>query len=86
MTSHAFGLPSSRRAAEKLNLTSRKKGQASDPAPAHPSTCFRELIQKNPPAVPPCLLQAATRTKDSPNLGKVLLLLQRPPKFHQIIR
>lgn len=65
------------RAAEKLNLTSRKKGQASDPAPAHLSTCFRELIQKNPPVVPPCLLQAATRTKDSPNLGKVLLL--QPP-------
>lgn len=65
----AFPLP--RRAAEKLNLTSRKKGQATDPAPAHFSTCFREIIQKNPPPVPSCLLQAATRTKDSPNVGKV---------------
>lgn len=59
------------RAAEKLSLTLRKKGQASDPAPAHFSTCFRDIIQKNPPPVPSCLLQAATRTKDSPNVGKV---------------
>ncbi|XP_071334715.1 kinesin-like protein KIF26B isoform X2 [Trachinotus anak] len=67
------------RAAEKLNLTSRKKGQASDPAPAHLSTCFREIIQKNPPPVPSCLLQAATRTKDSPNVGKVKVVLRVSP-------
>lgn len=59
------------RAAQKLNLTSRKKSLASDRAPAHLSTCFREIIQKNPPPVPSCLLQAATRTKDSPSIGKV---------------
>ncbi|XP_029352979.1 kinesin-like protein KIF26B [Echeneis naucrates] len=67
------------RAAEKLNLTSRKKGQASDPAPTHFSTCFREIIQKNPPPVPSCLLQAATRTKDSPNVGKVKVVLRVSP-------
>ncbi|XP_034383834.1 kinesin-like protein KIF26B [Cyclopterus lumpus] len=67
------------RAAEKLNLTSRKKGQASDPAPAHLSTCFRELIQKNPPPVPSCLLQAATRTRDSPSVAKVTVSLRVSP-------
>ncbi|KAM7395786.1 hypothetical protein PAMA_007189 [Pampus argenteus] len=67
------------RAAEKLNLTSRKKGQASDAAPAHLSTCFREIVQKNPPPVPSCLLQAATRTKDSPNVGKVKVVLRVSP-------
>ncbi|XP_044232491.1 kinesin-like protein KIF26B isoform X1 [Thunnus albacares] len=67
------------KAAEKLNLTSRKKGQASDPAPAHLSTCFREIVQKNPPPVPSCLLQAATRTKDSPNVGKVKVVLRVSP-------
>ncbi|XP_040920949.1 kinesin-like protein KIF26B [Toxotes jaculatrix] len=67
------------RAAEKLNLTSRKKGQASDPAPAHFSTCFRDIVQKNPPPVPSCLLQAATRTKDSPNVGKVKVVLRVSP-------
>ncbi|KAM4522751.1 kinesin-like protein KIF26B [Odontesthes bonariensis] len=64
------------RAAEKLNLTLRKKGQASDPAPSHFSTCFREIIQKNPPTIPSCLLQAATRTKDSPDVGKVKVVLR----------
>ncbi|KAM6915528.1 kinesin-like protein KIF26B [Xenentodon cancila] len=64
------------RAAEKLNLTLRKKGQASDPAPSHLSTCFREIIQKNPPPVPSCLLQAATRTKDLPDVAKVKVVLR----------
>ncbi|XP_039981747.1 kinesin-like protein KIF26B [Xiphias gladius] len=67
------------RAAEKLNLTSRKKCQASDSAPAHLSTYFREIIKKNPPPVPSCLLQAATRTKDLPNVGKVKVLLRVSP-------
>ncbi|CAK6963159.1 kinesin-like protein KIF26B [Scomber scombrus] len=71
------------KAAEKLNLTSRKKGQASDPAPAHFSTCFREMVQKNPPPVPSCLLQAATRTKDSPNVGKVKVVLRVSPTLSQ---
>ncbi|KAK2856535.1 hypothetical protein Q5P01_005270 [Channa striata] len=66
------------RAAEKLSLM-RKKGQASDPAPTHFSTCFREIIQKNPPPMPSCLLQAATRTKDSPNVGKVKVVLRVNP-------
>uniref|UniRef100_A0A3B4GZ97 Kinesin-like protein KIF26B n=1 Tax=Pundamilia nyererei TaxID=303518 RepID=A0A3B4GZ97_9CICH len=43
---------------QKLSLTLRKKGHASDPAPSQLSTCFREIIQKNPPPVPTCLLQA----------------------------
>nr|XP_020472631.1 kinesin-like protein KIF26B isoform X1 [Monopterus albus] len=67
------------RAAEKLNLTSRKKGQASDPTPAHLPTCFREIIQKNPPRIPSCLLQAATRTKDSPSVDKVKVMLRVSP-------
>uniref|UniRef100_H2MN68 Kinesin motor domain-containing protein n=1 Tax=Oryzias latipes TaxID=8090 RepID=H2MN68_ORYLA len=67
---------SSCRAAEKLNLTLRKKNQASDPAPSNASTCFREIIQKNPPPVPTCLLQAAARTKDSPDVGKVKVVLR----------
>lgn len=70
-TSSSSSSPPPRRAAEKLSLTLRKKGQASDSAPAHLSTRFRDIIQKNPPSVPSCLLQAATRTRDSPNVGKV---------------
>ncbi|XP_056150173.1 kinesin-like protein KIF26B [Lampris incognitus] len=67
------------RAAQKLNLTSRKKGVGSDPAPAHLTTCFREIIQKSPPPVPPCLLQAATKTKGPPSIGKVKVMLRVRP-------
>uniref|UniRef100_A0A3Q2ZSA6 Kinesin-like protein KIF26B n=1 Tax=Kryptolebias marmoratus TaxID=37003 RepID=A0A3Q2ZSA6_KRYMA len=63
-------------AAEKLNLTLRKKGQASDPTPSNLSTCFRDIIQKNPPPIPSCLLQAAARTKDSPDVAKVKVVLR----------
>uniref|UniRef100_A0A3Q2TUX6 Kinesin-like protein KIF26B n=1 Tax=Fundulus heteroclitus TaxID=8078 RepID=A0A3Q2TUX6_FUNHE len=64
------------RAAEKLSLTLRKKGQASDPAPSNHSTCFREIVQKSPPPLPPCLLQAAARSRDSPDVGKVKVVLR----------
>ncbi|XP_061561210.1 kinesin-like protein KIF26B [Phycodurus eques] len=70
------------RAAEKLNLTSRRKGQASDAAPAHLSNSFRDLIQKNPPPVPSCLLQAAIRTKDSPSVAKVKVVLRVNPAIN----
>ncbi|XP_054618147.1 kinesin-like protein KIF26B isoform X2 [Dunckerocampus dactyliophorus] len=71
------------RAAEKLNLTLRKKGQASDAAAAHLSNGFKDIIQKNPPPVPSCLLQAATRTKDSPNVGKVKVVLRVNPSTNE---
>uniref|UniRef100_A0A3P9B2E9 Kinesin-like protein KIF26B n=1 Tax=Maylandia zebra TaxID=106582 RepID=A0A3P9B2E9_9CICH len=67
----------------KLSLTLRKKGHASDPAPSQLSTCFREIIQKNPPPVPTCLLQAATRTKDSPSVGKVKVVLRVNPSLSE---
>ncbi|XP_061667560.1 kinesin-like protein KIF26B isoform X2 [Syngnathoides biaculeatus] len=70
------------RAAEKLNLT-RRKGQASDAAPAHLSNSFRDLIQKNPPPVPSCLLQAAIRTKDSPSIAKVKVVLRVNPAMNE---
>uniref|UniRef100_I3IYB0 Kinesin motor domain-containing protein n=1 Tax=Oreochromis niloticus TaxID=8128 RepID=I3IYB0_ORENI len=70
-------------AAEKLSLTLRKKGHASDPAPSQLSTCFREIIQKNPPPLPTCLLQAATRTKDSPSVGKVKVVLRVNPSLSE---
>ncbi|XP_070398044.1 kinesin-like protein KIF26B, partial [Nothobranchius furzeri] len=63
-------------AAEKLNMTLRKKGQASDPAPSSLTFCFREIIQKNPPPVPSVLLQAAARTKDLPDVAKVKVVLR----------
>ncbi|XP_034018368.1 kinesin-like protein KIF26B isoform X1 [Thalassophryne amazonica] len=67
------------RAAEKLSLTLKKKGQTSHSASAHLSTCFREMIQKNPPPVPSCLLQAVTKTKLSPSVAKLKVVLRVNP-------
>ncbi|XP_061889739.1 kinesin-like protein KIF26B isoform X2 [Entelurus aequoreus] len=71
------------RAAEKLNMTLRKKGQNGDADPARVSKAFRDLIQKSPPPVPSCLLQAATRTRDSPNVGKVKVVLRVNPTTNE---
>ncbi|KAM6964818.1 kinesin-like protein KIF26B [Aplochiton taeniatus] len=71
------------RAAQKLNLTSKKKSlnppPPSPPAGPNLTTCFRGVLQGAPPRLPTCLLQAASRTKDSPHAGKVkVMLLVRP--------
>ncbi|CAB1343159.1 unnamed protein product [Coregonus sp. 'balchen'] len=71
------------RAAQKLSLTSRRKGQMSAPSPVSPpphyTTCYRDIIQRSPPTVPTCLLQAANRLKDAPNIGKVKVVLRVCP-------
>ncbi|XP_055728258.1 kinesin-like protein KIF26B isoform X2 [Salvelinus fontinalis] len=71
------------RAAQKLSLTSRRKGQMSAPSPVSPhphySTCYRGIIQRSPPTVPTCLLQAANQLKDAPNFGKVKVVLRVCP-------
>ncbi|XP_038823971.1 kinesin-like protein KIF26B [Salvelinus namaycush] len=71
------------RAAQKLSLTSRRKGQISAPSPVSPhphySTCYRGIIQRSPPTVPTCLLQAANQLKDAPNFGKVKVVLRVCP-------
>ncbi|XP_029589012.1 kinesin-like protein KIF26B isoform X3 [Salmo trutta] len=68
------------RAAQKLSLTSRRKAQMSAPSPVSPlphySTCYRGIIQRSPPTVPTCLLQAANQLKDAPNFGKVKVVLR----------
>ncbi|KAK7907360.1 hypothetical protein WMY93_015972 [Mugilogobius chulae] len=80
LSSSKSTLPRARhQSGRKFNLTLRRKGHASDSAPAQFSTCFRDLIQKNPPAAPSCLLQAATRSKDSPSVGKVKVVLRVNP-------
>ncbi|KAM4633766.1 kinesin-like protein KIF26B [Polymixia lowei] len=71
------------RAAQKLNLSYRKKSLSPGPAgagsPVHLSTCFRGIIQKSPPPVPHCLLQAVAKAKDSPSTGKVSVVLRVCP-------
>ncbi|XP_058165380.1 kinesin-like protein KIF26B [Dasypus novemcinctus] len=68
------------RAAQKLNLSSRKKKHRPSPASAAEpplfATSFSGILQSCPPPAPPCLLRAVTKAKDSPGLGKVKVMLR----------
>ncbi|CAL8244462.1 unnamed protein product [Lota lota] len=80
------------RAAQKLNLASKKKKQkgiaavtapvtSSSPAcdpPLFP-TNFSSALLVAPPPAPPCLLRAANKIKDTPGLGKVKVMVRVCP-------
>lgn len=63
------------RAAQKLNLSSKKKkhrpSTSSVPEPPLFATSFSGILQTSPPPAPPCLLRAVNKVKDTPGLGKV---------------
>ncbi|KAM4693767.1 kinesin-like protein KIF26B [Discoglossus pictus] len=68
------------RAAQKLNLSSKKKKQRTTPslvseAPLF-STSFCGILQTCPPPAPPCLLRAVNKVKDTPGLGKVKVMVR----------
>ncbi|XP_056624079.1 kinesin-like protein KIF26B [Triplophysa dalaica] len=71
------------RAAQKLNLSSKKKKQrpvppvACDP-PLFP-TNFSGILQVSPPPAPPCLLRAVNKVKDTPGMGKVKVMVRVCP-------
>ncbi|XP_062863612.1 kinesin-like protein KIF26B isoform X2 [Trichomycterus rosablanca] len=71
------------RAAQKLNLTSKKKKQKpTPPAPLAPPlfpTNFGGILQVTPPPAPPCLLRAVSKVRDNPGLGKVKVMLRVCP-------
>ncbi|XP_051954786.1 kinesin-like protein KIF26A [Xyrauchen texanus] len=73
------------RAAQKLNLSKRKKPlplPASPPDPEEPffyTDGFGAALQLSPPAVPPCLLRAGSKVKDSPGMGKVKVMVRICP-------
>ncbi|XP_038150551.1 kinesin-like protein KIF26B isoform X2 [Cyprinodon tularosa] len=80
------------RAAQKLNLTSKKKKQKTTtltaPVTSSPSpSCDHNLFPTNfssalltaPPPAPPCLLRAANKVKDNPGLGKVKVMVRVCP-------
>ncbi|XP_034376807.1 kinesin-like protein KIF26B isoform X1 [Arvicanthis niloticus] len=68
------------RAAQKLNLSSKKKKHR----PSTPSvveaplfaTSFSGILQTSPPPAPPCLLRAVNKVKDTPGMGKVKVMLR----------
>jgi hypothetical protein len=63
------------RAAQKLNLSSKKKKhRPSTPSVAEAplfATSFSGILQTSPPPAPPCLLRAVNKVKDTPGMGKV---------------
>ncbi|KAI7799421.1 putative kinesin-like protein KIF26A [Triplophysa rosa] len=73
------------RAAQKLNLSKRKKPQplpSSPPDPEEPffyTDGFSAALQLSPPPVPPCLLRAGSKVKDSPGMGKVKVMVRICP-------
>ncbi|KAF1393019.1 hypothetical protein PFLUV_G00034050 [Perca fluviatilis] len=79
------------RAAQKLNLASKKKKQktAAVTAPVTSSspscdpplfpTNFSSALLMAPPPAPPCLLRAANKIKDTPGLGKVKVMVRVCP-------
>ncbi|MBN3316191.1 KI26B protein, partial [Atractosteus spatula] len=72
------------RAAQKLNLSSKKKKQHR-PSPSYVCdpplfpTNFSGILQISPPPAPPCLLRAVNKVKDNPGLGKVKVMLRVCP-------
>lgn len=78
------------RAAQKLNLTSKKKKQKTVAAAAPVTsllscdphifpTNFSSALLMAPPPAPPCLLRAANKIKDTPGLGKVKVMVRVCP-------
>ncbi|XP_047657865.1 kinesin-like protein KIF26A isoform X2 [Tachysurus fulvidraco] len=73
-------------AAQKLNLSKRKKPQPppppSPPDPDEPlfyTDGFSSALQLSPPPVPPCLLRAGSKVKDCPGIGKVKVMVRICP-------
>ncbi|XP_051578836.1 kinesin-like protein KIF26A [Myxocyprinus asiaticus] len=73
------------RAAEKLNLSSkRKKQQPPLVYPQEPSiypTNFSAVLQFSPPPAPPCLLRAGSKAKENPGIGKVKVMMRICPSM-----
>uniref|UniRef100_A0A673NB03 Kinesin-like protein KIF26A n=1 Tax=Sinocyclocheilus rhinocerous TaxID=307959 RepID=A0A673NB03_9TELE len=70
---------------DKLNLSKRKKPQPLPPSPPDPeepffyTDGFSAALQLSPPPVPPCLLRAGSKVKDSPGMGKVKVMVRICP-------
>ncbi|KAM7336592.1 hypothetical protein ACRRTK_005085 [Alexandromys fortis] len=71
------------RAAQKLNLSSKKKKhRPSTPSAAEAplfATSFSGVLQTSPPPAPPCLLRAVNKVKDTPGVGKTLVPSPQQP-------
>ncbi|XP_013917990.1 PREDICTED: kinesin-like protein KIF26A [Thamnophis sirtalis] len=71
------------RAAQKLNLSSKKKKHHAPLLHSHGvsiyATNFSGILQMYPPPAPPCLLRAVSKVKDNPGIGKVKVMVKICP-------
>ncbi|XP_058018804.1 kinesin-like protein KIF26A isoform X3 [Ahaetulla prasina] len=71
------------RAAQKLNLSSKKKKHHAPLLHSHGvsiyATNFSGILQMYPPPAPPCLLRAVSKVKDNPGIGKVKVMVRICP-------
>nr|XP_033807938.1 kinesin-like protein KIF26A isoform X2 [Geotrypetes seraphini] len=71
------------RAAQKLNLSSKRKKYHPPLLPSHEfstySTNFSGMLHMCPPPAPPCLLRAVSKVKDTPGIGKVKVMVRICP-------
>ncbi|XP_078239959.1 kinesin-like protein KIF26A isoform X3 [Pogona vitticeps] len=71
------------RAAQKLNLSSKRKKHHGPLLPSRDfsiyPTNFSGILQTCPPSAPPCLLRAVSKVKDNPGIGKVKVMVRICP-------
>uniref|UniRef100_A0A8D0GJJ0 Kinesin family member 26A n=1 Tax=Sphenodon punctatus TaxID=8508 RepID=A0A8D0GJJ0_SPHPU len=71
------------RAAQKLNLSSKRKKYHPPLPHSHDfsvyATNFSGILQLCPPPAPPCLLRAVSKIKDNPGIGKVKVMVRICP-------
>ncbi|XP_029453918.1 kinesin-like protein KIF26A isoform X2 [Rhinatrema bivittatum] len=71
------------RAAQKLNLSSKRKKYHPPLLPSHEfsgyPTNFSGMLHACPPPAPPCLLRAGSKMKDNPGIGKVKVMVRICP-------
>ncbi|XP_066485563.1 kinesin-like protein KIF26A [Tiliqua scincoides] len=71
------------RAAQKLNLSSKRKKHHAPLLHSHDfsiyPTNFSSILQMCPPPAPPCLLRAVSKIKDNPGIGKVKVMVRICP-------
>ncbi|XP_067273901.1 kinesin-like protein KIF26B [Pseudorasbora parva] len=64
------------RAAQKLNVMVRRGRHFSESGASQHLTNFSSLLQKSPPPVPANIFQAASKSRETPGMGKVKVMLR----------
>ncbi|XP_050995536.1 kinesin-like protein KIF26B [Labeo rohita] len=64
------------RAAQKLNVMVRRGRHFSESSASQHMTNFCSLLQKSPPLAPGNIFQAASKSKETPGMGKVKVMLR----------